>query len=516
MTSAAKVGIVMLVALVVLGYFVLKIEDLDIGRGHKSRTVEVVFENVAGLDVKSAVRIAGVRKGTVRDIKVLPNGQAKVTLEIDDDVPLHSDATAKVANLGLLGEKYVELDPGSQQAPVARQEIVQLRGTQPASFDDVTNQVSAIADDVKAITASLRQVVGTPTGQQRLDAIVANVESITAQVRDLIAANRMSVDATLGNAREITAQLRVEIPKLAQSIETVAAQIGGTVGENRTEVRELVSNLKGLSADLRVTADNLNGITGQIKSGQGTVGKLLYTDEAHERLTGALEAVQSGIGELKNTLGRVNRIGLDIGIKSDYYAGLSTTTRDDTTLAADLAPDFGGNSRSAVTLRLRPNPENNRFYALELSDDPRGKRRDKVQVETITDSNGASNTIVTRTTRFDRDYLLSAQIGWRLDKFELRAGLFDSTGGVGVDYDLRDRMRFVGEAFDFGRRRDDQAHLRLYSEYTFRKEKKNTPRLFITAGVDNVFNDTAFTLGGGLRWRDDDLKYFLGSLPVGK
>jgi phospholipid/cholesterol/gamma-HCH transport system substrate-binding protein len=516
MTSAAKVGFVMLLALAVLGYFILKIEDIDVGRSAGKRTVEVVFDDVAGLDEKSAVRIAGVRKGVVRGIKVMPDGKARVTLEIDDDVPLHSDASAKIANLGLLGEKYVEIDPGSQQAPVAAQGVIRLQGTQPSSFDDVTDQVSAIAEDVKAITSSLRQVMGTPTGQQRLDAIVMNVESITSQVRALIEANRSNVDATMANTREITAHLRNEIPRLANSIEAVANQIRGTVGENRSEVRELVTNLRTLSSDLRTTADNLNSITGQVKSGEGTVGKLLYSDEAHGRLTGALEAVQSGIGELKNTLGRVNRIGLDIGLKSDFYAGLSTTGRGDESIADEMSPDFGGNSRSAVTLRLRPNPETNRFYHLELSDDPRGRREDRVEVETVTDSAGAANTTVTRRTRWERDYLLSGQIGWRLEDFEVRVGLFDSTGGIGVDYDFNDRTRFIGEAFDFGGRRDANPHFRLYSEYTFRKEKKNTPRLFVTSGVDNVLNDTAFILGGGLRWRDDDLKYFMGSLPLGK
>jgi phospholipid/cholesterol/gamma-HCH transport system substrate-binding protein len=396
-----------------------------------------------------------------------------------------------------------------------KDEVVVLRGTQPSSFDDITSQVSAIADDVKAITSSLRQVVGTPQGEQRLDRIVANVETVTAQIRELVAANRENVDATLVNTREITARLRDEIPRLASSIETVADQIGGTVGENRAEVHELVTNLRGLSSDLRTTADNLNGITGQVRSGEGTVGKLLYSDEAHARLTGALDAVQSGIGELKNTLGRVNRIGLDIGIKSDYYAGISQPETDPT-MPDGVKPDFGGSSRSAVTLRLRPNPETNRFYNFELSDDPLGRRRDKVQVETTTDASGQSNTVVTKTTRWDRDYLLSAQIGWRLEDFEVRAGLFDSTGGIGVDYDFNDRTRFIGEAFDFGGRRDDNPHFRLYSEYTFRKEKRNTPRLFITSGVDNVLNDTAFIVGAGLRWRDDDLKYFLGTLPLGK
>src|SRR5690242_4924560 len=100
MTSAAKVGIVMLLALAVLGFFVLKIEDVRLGSRGKTRMVDVVFDDVAGLDEKSAVRIAGVRKGVVRKVQVLPDGKAKVTLEIDDDVPLHANASAKVANLG--------------------------------------------------------------------------------------------------------------------------------------------------------------------------------------------------------------------------------------------------------------------------------------------------------------------------------------------------------------------------------------------------------------------------------
>jgi phospholipid/cholesterol/gamma-HCH transport system substrate-binding protein len=513
MSSAAKIGAFMLVVLAILGYFVLKIEDIDLSRGKGTRQIKVTFDNVAGLDEKSAVRVAGVRKGKVTKIHVLPNGKAEVTLEVDDDVPLHGNASAKVANLGLLGEKYVELNPGDETAPVlADKQTVTLRGTAPASFDDVTNQVAAIATDVKAITASLRQVMAGPTGEQRLEDIVENVRAITGEVRALIAANRTNVDATLANAREITAALKVTIPKLAADIDRVANQIGGTVGENREDVRVIVENLKGLSRDLRTTSDNLNAITGQVKSGEGTVGKLLYSNEAHDKLTSALASVESGVNELKNTLGRANRIGLDLGIKADYYAGLN---QDVTGTGIDK--DIVGTSRSAVQLRLTPNPERNRFYNIELADDPRGRRRDKIfSTTTVDPATGAEQTIVTKQTKFDRDFLLSAQAGWNLDNYAVRLGLFDNTGGAGVDYHYNDRIQITGEMFDFSKRRDPNPHIRLFGEYTFRKEKPNTPLLFVTGGVDNALNDTAFTFGGGVRWRDDDLKYLLGSIPLGK
>lgn len=509
MSSAAKVGVFMLIILAILGYFVLKIEDIDLSRGKGTRQVKVLFDNVAGLDEKSAVRVAGVRKGKVTKIRLLDNGKAEVTLDIDNDVPLHSNASAHVANLGLLGEKYIELDPGSPSAPrVSADATVTLHGSQPASIDDVTSQVSAIATDVKAITESLRHAVGGPAGQQRLDEIVENVRQITAATRALIAANRENVDATVGNMRVITADLRTEIPKLAASIDRVANQLGGAVGENREDIRKIVENLKVLSTELKTTTGNANAITAQVKSGQGTVGKLIYDDEAYKRLNATLGSVESGVTELRNTLGRVGKIGLDLGMKSEYLAG-AETKRD--------GIDFNTRSRSAVTVRLVPNMEHNRFYNIELADDPTGKKRVKDIIDTVTDpATGISHTTVTHETRYDQSMRISAQAGWLLDNLGVRVGLFDNTGGVGADYQWNKRLKVTGEAFDFGARYDSSPHVRVFGEYTFRMEKPNTPRLFVTSGVDNALNHTAFIIGAGIRWRDDDLKYLLGSIPIPK
>ena len=184
MSSAAKVGIFMLVILGILGYFVLKIERVSIGGG-PTKKVTAIFDSVAGLDKKSKVRVAGVPVGEVTDIRLRPDGKAQVTMDVDRNVELHNGAFARVVNLGLLGEKYIELVPGPVNAPVLPEQQA-LRGTQPASIDDVTNQISAIATDVKAITTSLRTAVAGPQGEQRLQQIVENARQITEQVRDLI------------------------------------------------------------------------------------------------------------------------------------------------------------------------------------------------------------------------------------------------------------------------------------------------------------------------------------------
>ena len=161
-------------------------------------------------------------------------------------------------------------------------------------------------------------------------------------------------------------------------------------------MREVVQNLRGLSADLRVTADNLNAITGQVKSGEGTMGKLFYSDEAHDRLTSALTSVEGGVKSLQETLGRANRIQMDLGIKADYYAGPRATAKSTACRRVGRAT-----RASAVGLRLVPNPERNRFYNIELADDPRGKRARQDARRDAHESRppGESTTIVTETTQ---------------------------------------------------------------------------------------------------------------------
>lgn len=506
MSSAAKVGVFMIVILAILGYFILRIEDIAVGEGARARTIDVVFDSVAGLDEKSAVRVAGVRVGKVAAIRLTPDGKALATLEISDDVELHQGATARVANLGLLGEKYIELIPGAPEAAaLSTDQEIRLSGTTTASIDDVTNKISLIADDLKAITASIRGSIGGPAGEQRLDEIVENIRAISASIRDLIDSNEQNVSATVANLRAITDNLRAELPRIVESVESAANNVGGTVDENREDIRVIVENLKTLSEDLRVTSDNLGALTTQVRSGEGTVGKLIYSDEAHTRLTGALEAVESGVDQLSDTLGRINRLGLQLGVKGDYYSGLDN---EDV-----IGPSLDGDSRTAVTLDLFPNPELNRFYHLELASDPRGDIDTKITQRNITHPDGTTELVTEREEKVDRDFLISAQAGWRLDDLTLRIGLFDSTGGLGADYHLNERTRLTGEAFDFGKRRGEEPHLRLFGQYILSRERENFPQIFVSTGIDDPLNDRAWTFGGGIRWSDDDLKYLLGNLP---
>jgi hypothetical protein len=95
MNATAKIGLFALAVLLVLAFFVLKIEDLPFPGKGRAVTAEVGFADVAGLDDKSAVRIAGVRVGKVDGIRLLPDGTAVARLLFHGEVELREGPTGR-------------------------------------------------------------------------------------------------------------------------------------------------------------------------------------------------------------------------------------------------------------------------------------------------------------------------------------------------------------------------------------------------------------------------------------
>ena len=117
MTPAARIGLFMLMGMIILGVFIIKIEDIPVGERGDRLSVTARFSSAAGIDRKASVRIAGVRVGKVESVH-LDGAQALLVLSLDPDVRLHQGATAQVTAMGMLGDKYVEILPGNANAPL--------------------------------------------------------------------------------------------------------------------------------------------------------------------------------------------------------------------------------------------------------------------------------------------------------------------------------------------------------------------------------------------------------------
>lgn len=483
MNDAIKVGIFMFVILVLVGVFIIKIEEIPV-RAKGVKVIQVQFPNVAGLDEKAAVRIAGVRVGKVRSIRLKDQG-AEVMLEVSGDIILGKGARAAVRNMGLLGDKYVELIPGDPTQGILEKNTI-LKGSYPVSYDEILKLVEAIGKDVKALTTTFRQSLGGEEGKSKLDAILSNLQELTQQLKAISVENRPNIQGITTNLRESTTALKEKLPVLISSLQNLTDHLDHLVEENRKPIGNTVKEVNLASQHLKEALAHIETITARIEKGEGTVGKLFKEEDAHDKLVKALDAVSSGADSITQSLGRVNRWRLDLNFRTDYQGEIKE-------------------NKSFFGFQLTPQPD--RFYLLEIVDDPLGKRKEKTEQVTTTLPDGTEVTETQTSISYDKTYLITAMFGWRIRNFQFRAGVLESTGGVALDWFPLRKWAFSLEASDFGRDYGEKIHAKLWSRYFL------TPHLYLTAGWDNPFNEDKNTwiLGGGFSWSDEDLKYLLGA-----
>jgi len=111
------VGFFVLLGMVGLTFLALKAANLGSVGGGDTYTLRANFDNIGGLKVRAPVRTAGVTVGRVTDIDLdSKTYQGVVTMEIARSYPFPKDSAAKILTAGLLGDQYIGLEPGGDEA----------------------------------------------------------------------------------------------------------------------------------------------------------------------------------------------------------------------------------------------------------------------------------------------------------------------------------------------------------------------------------------------------------------
>ncbi|MBW2630829.1 MAG: MCE family protein [Deltaproteobacteria bacterium] len=469
-SAEAKVGLFVLVALIVLGYMSFRVGEYGFGL-KKGYLVNVVFDSATGLEKDASVQIAGVEVGRVEKIS-LRNGKALVTLRMLPSVKLEKDVEARIKSYGILGDKYVDIVPGTEGEAyiVAGGDIT--RTERQADIDKLLSELGYIAADVLEVTASLKKVVGSVEGEANLKAIIENTRSITENLNRVVTQNDEKLNLMIANLGEASAEMR----KAFAALNSVVEKIDGGEGT----IGQLVKN-RDVFDNLDQTLASIRDITDKINEGEGTIGKLINDEDTVDNLNASMKSLEKSMDGIDRYVSKTEQFKTFLSYRGEYLFD-------------------GGDGKGYFDLTIRPKED--KFYILGLVADPKGR-------QTVTDTTEGGET--TRTEKWERDELLfTAQIGKRFKDIALRGGIFESTGGVGIDYfAFDDNLQLTFEAFDFDNNKN--AHLKAYAEYKLFKH------IYLLAGWDdfisNEGNESPFA-GFSIKFEDEDIKYLLGSVPI--
>ncbi|TWH00872.1 phospholipid/cholesterol/gamma-HCH transport system substrate-binding protein [Nocardioides sp. J9] len=253
--------------------------------------VYVYFSDASPLIKGNDVKSAGVKVGTIGSIEV-EDGIAKVGLVLDDEVlPIHSDATARVRPVGLLGERFVELDRGSPEA-----EVLAEGASLPVEQSSRATDLDEVLDMVDAPTGTALSMLVTTLGQGILGKGEKADRAIKALAPALQDTDRLA--RILNDQNGVLKQLVDEVTPVAEQLATdkgvALDRLVGAADKTLTATarsdRALSATLERLPAALREARTTLAALAGAAGSTAPVLAALRPVTQDLVRISKELES----------------------------------------------------------------------------------------------------------------------------------------------------------------------------------------------------------------------------------
>jgi phospholipid/cholesterol/gamma-HCH transport system substrate-binding protein len=448
-----------------------------------TQVYEATIPDAAGLSTRSKIYLAGIPVGKIRDIELTGN-EARLRIALLKDVKLREDASISRRSSSILGTSMLYLDPGTELAPILPPGGRLNADPGAAGVNEIIGVAGNLGEQLTLILKEFQ------TNQMQL--LAASLETINTITQ------------------KINSQADAELDRISRILESTALITEHT----EALLRKSGGDIDGSMAELRQALENIRHITGEIRGGEGNIGKTIYDDRLYESLLSTVEKTDRAAEKLQTVLDSINKVAVNVdgvvtsaGEVVEKAAGLGMQV--DTYAQYSLS---SGQVQAGAAIRLDPR-SNDRWYRLGVSGIPGGVSS-RIIKET-TGENGVRTAYEDITeTRFS--FAMDAEIARRFGPFTFRGGLLENTAGLGIDIQPLRWASLSGEIFNFktGEAPNLRGTLTLYPFFDPHSDKP-WKWIYLRGGLNHILEDRRdFFIGGGVRFADREIKGLVGLLPL--
>lgn len=297
--SEMWVGVFTLIGIVLLVLMTMRIEKFQIGE-KAGYLLHTYFDSVPGLDRNSPVRVAGVHVGNVEGI-ALEEGKAKVTFRVPQNINLHKDAKAYIKSEGFLGEKYIEVTPGTPEYPRLEPNGFVEQGAPPVDVEQILSQIGSIGNDIKGVTQPLEDVMKT-IDAKKIDKMIDNFNKFSGQLTGLTQDSKETI-RSVKNAFS-------RIEEIGEKVEKGEGTLGKLITDETIyqDAKESVKTVKEAVESAKNAVDKLKDMSDKIERGEGTLGKLINDESIYQEVKETVQSAKETMKSADETLQSVKGI----------------------------------------------------------------------------------------------------------------------------------------------------------------------------------------------------------------
>lgn len=226
--------------------------------------VVAVFEDASPLVPGNVVKAAGVTVGSITDID-LNGGKAEVEMIVDRDVlPLHDDVSATITTQDILGERFVDLDRGSAEAPELKGDVVidENHTERVVDLQDVLGSLDTPTSIALAalVTESGEALKGQGKDVDRALAALGPAMTQTSDLAAILADQNDLLGQLVDNVQPVASALATEKGRSLDHLVTSATESLDIVASEREYLRNALHELPGTISSARSTLAELAGV----------------------------------------------------------------------------------------------------------------------------------------------------------------------------------------------------------------------------------------------------------------
>jgi len=300
LSSEAKVGMIGIVTILVLIWGINYLKGRNIL--NSTYTLQAYYMNSGGLEPSSPILLNGVKIGYVDEVLLQQEEKfpIKVLLSIEKAYPLQSGSVATLASMDLMGTKGIRIDPPAKSKSTANMGYYSDKDTIQSAFepDMISNlqaQVMPVMEKIGDLAVSLDQVVrklDTMLVSSSIQDILENVSEASGQLAASLEPGG-SLNESFANLESFSYMLKEQEDELA------------SLARHLNSISEAVDSagLDRLSAELMSVSEQFNRLLTQVNSGEGSAGKLIYSDSLYVNLETLLSDLDTLINDLNKNPG---------------------------------------------------------------------------------------------------------------------------------------------------------------------------------------------------------------------
>jgi phospholipid/cholesterol/gamma-HCH transport system substrate-binding protein len=282
-----------MIILIVMLFFASNLEELFVGK--KTYIVYFSHEISGGIAQGTDVQFAGKNVGVVTDVDVNEDHHVEVTITIDESIAIRTDAKVTIRSVGLLGgEKYMQISPGTPQAPLLDTANV-IPGEETVAIQALLEVISQVAMNTQRITTSVDHLLasGDQPGELMItlhmaQTLINDVNTTISSVNRVLNKNEQDIHTIVNQAAHLTNQMNGLLAANRGKIDTTIA----TVQAGVEQIPQLLS-------DVRTVLANVQDISEKIKRGEGTAGQMIMDETLHLRIQQLLDSTEDLVQHVK-------------------------------------------------------------------------------------------------------------------------------------------------------------------------------------------------------------------------